>query len=245
MANIFERIKRVDQQHKDLIFGYFRKYHALLPQNNPYFCIQPLICFICLNYYNIPNQWDLTHINDTVKLEGDYVTVITEGDSTLLLENEISEGIHEYKFKVIKVSDPDDDFEEIEIGILPTTAIQEEDQDADLDEDEDEYEDEYREKKKYWKSYLFYDYGYCYCTSQGRTFGDRSGLNDDSYDGDNAYGCVVKKGDIITMIVDFDGNTLSYKVNDKHYGIAFHIEQNKYRVAVYLYAASTKIQLLQ
>ena len=59
------------------------------------------------------------------------------------------------------------------------------------------------------------------------------------------YGNECKINDIITMILDLNNLTLSYKINDKDYGIAFaDIENTEYRAAFYTDLPDTEIELV-
>eukprot|EP01084_Bolivina_argentea_P032689 60511_1 len=59
------------------------------------------------------------------------------------------------------------------------------------------------------------------------------------------YGEVLKKNDIVSMCIDFDLRSLSYKINGKECGTAFlHIENCEYKAAVSLFEKGDRVQLL-
>ena len=60
------------------------------------------------------------------------------------------------------------------------------------------------------------------------------------------YGKECVAGDIVHMILDLDGMKLRFKVNDIDYGIAYRkIKKSKYRAAVWLYAKSDSVTIIE
>ena len=63
-----------------------------------------------------------------------------------------------------------------------------------------------------------------YCTGYGFTLnGSLTNPEDPNNWGEN-YGIKCNKGDIIEMNLDMNERTLTYKINDDDYGVAFHID---------------------
>ena len=63
-----DELKKIRASVSHLIFGFCRQSHQqLLPQDDPYYDIQPLIIYTCLAFYHIKHEWD-TNIIDSQKL---------------------------------------------------------------------------------------------------------------------------------------------------------------------------------
>ncbi|KAJ3426036.1 spry domain containing socs box protein [Anaeramoeba flamelloides] len=58
------------------------------------------------------------------------------------------------------------------------------------------------------------------------------------------YGTKVKKNDIITMTVDMDKHTLSYKLNEKDFGIAFENLPNELKLCLDLFYKNEQLTLI-
>ena len=54
----------------------------------------------------------------------------------------------------------------------------------------------------------------------------------------SSYGKICGENDIVSMKLDMNDLTLSYKINNIDQGIAFKIEKTKYKAAIYLYGNS-------
>eukprot|EP01084_Bolivina_argentea_P289424 496999_1 len=65
-------------------------------------------------------------------------------------------------------------------------------------------------------------------------------------DGGNeySYGIECKNGDVVEMELDLKQLTLSYKVNDKDYSVAYEIEKASYKAVATLVGSGSKITLL-
>ena len=89
----FTKLKGVDERSKNIVFGYLRRSQKLLTRK--YMNISPLIYYICLHYYNIPEHWtineqyinhiQLNNSRDTVEITMDeritiYGTIYTHNN---------------------------------------------------------------------------------------------------------------------------------------------------------------------
>ena len=85
-----------------------------------------------------------------------------------------------------------------------------------------------------------YKDGYAYIMNYGK-LADRENFG--SYGSD--YGAICADGDIIEMILDMNKMTLSYKVNDKEYGVAFHnIDNTKYKAGLTMCHKTSKYEFI-
>ena len=213
-------LKKVESSISKLVFGFCREVHRSFPSENAYYSVQQLIVYTCLAYYHIKHEWDMTNVNDECLIEGDYITKIGEKyDTTSVLKKEISNGIHEYEFKILSFDQDGKDYYDISIGIIST---------------------EHFEKSKNDKHFCFVDKetGYGYTTSQGVIESEVNGYFE------TKYGTRCNEGDIVKMTVDLDNYQLKYKVNDKDFGIAFdNIQKNTYKIALYLFGKGSKVQI--
>ena len=217
------RLKKIKSSDTNLTFGYCREAHQqFFVENNPYYYIQPLIVYTCLAYYHIKHEWDISNMSKECIVNGDYIEKIKElYDTTNLLKQEISNGIHEYKFKIINTNAMGEDYYDIGIGITSSKYFQSHKDDLIT------------------QCYQDYDTGYGYTTSKGiLECWDPELENSD-------YGAICKQNDIVTMTVDLENGQIKYKVNDIDFGIAFHkIPNDTYRIALYLFGKGSKVQIL-
>ena len=51
LSTALKQIKHINQSKKDIVFGYIRESQQLLPKNNAYYTIVPLIKYLCILYY--------------------------------------------------------------------------------------------------------------------------------------------------------------------------------------------------
>ena len=211
-------LKRIKSSDTNLIFGYYREAHTqLLPQDNPYYDIQPLIVYTCLAFYHIRYEWDTENLSDECFVNGDFIEKKSERfDTTSLLKGEISNGIHEYKFEIISYS-ADKGYYDIGVGIIGS--------------------EHFANKPGLINECFHEDHtGYGYITSTAdkevECFMEE-------------YGIKCEKGNIVTMTVDLEKYELKYTVNETDLGVAFtNIEQITYRVGIYLYRKGCKVRIL-
>ena len=213
-------LKKIRSSDTNLLFGYCREAHQqLLPQNDPYHDVQPLIIYICLAFYHIKHEWDTDNISDDCKINGDFIEKTNAEHSFSILKDEISKGIHQYQFKIVNYLDRSKVYTDIGIGVL------------------------FKDKLKFYKDYHSMKYypmghgGYIYYALNACTCGyNQVPLK-------SKMKC--KDGDIITLIVDLNNHAIRYKINQHDLGIAFkNIKQTLYRVGLYLYGRC-KIQITQ
>lgn len=219
------QLKKIEESHTNLVFGYYRQSHQKIffdqSQDEPYYQIPSLIMYISLAYYYIKHEWDTENMNESCKIgdeaAADFVEQTISRFGTCLLKKQISNGIHEYKFKIIRFGKglPFD----IAIGIITT--------------------ERFKLFTKGGEGGFNYSLDYVYVTSNGEKEGP------DEFPHDYAWRCNVN--DIITMTVDLDNHRLSFKVNDKDLGVAFNeIDKGKiWRVGVVFQNQGSKLQILQ
>ena len=220
MATSFKDLKQIDNNSKDLVYGYCRKCHESFPSNNAYYSIQPLIMNIIMLYYWIRYKWcdEDEYINkENFKIDDDTVTRIKGTmNRTIFLENIMNAndgGVYEYKFKILHI--PSSSVHDMSIGIASKVD-------------------------KRMKNDCFFLSPNCYGYTTSMGFAAMSSNFTTS------YGVICKDGDIVTMIVDLNKYKLSYIVNDKDYGFAHKIAKDcDYKVAVYMYSQKGKIQLIK
>ena len=222
MAVDLSSLKKVRPSVSKLIFGFCREIHQSFISEDAYYSVQPLIVYTCLAYYYIKHEWDMTNVSKECLIEGDFITKIEQTyDTTSLLTDEISNGIHEYEFKIISYNHKGLNYYDVSIGIISS---------------------EYYENNK---NDLIHE---CFLdkeTSFG--FTPSKGVKECyEYDGDAVeYGVRCPKGCIVKMTVDLDNNQLKYKVNDEDLGVAFdNIEKKPYKIALYLYGKGCKVQIM-
>ena len=226
MSFEFSTLKKIRLSDSNLIFGYCREAHQqFFPQNDPYYNIQTLIIYTCLAFYHIKHKWDTENIPNDCVVDGDFIEkTVASSDTTSLLKDEISNGIHEYQFRIISYGNNRNNspYWDIGIGIISSEIAQ---------------------REKHWLKYDYFtraETGYAYTTSKAEI---------ECYEYNTLYGngLQCKINDVVTMIVDLENYQLKYKVNDTDLGIAFDELPSKpesYRVAVYLYERGSKIQII-
>ena len=123
------------------------------------------------------------------------------------LTNIISDGIYRWTFKIIDICD------ELNFGIWKTNSATK----------PDTVHRFFRDK----------DSGYAFEAKRGK-------LMDPSYFDYvelESYAKCCNNGDVVEMILNLEDYTLSFKVNDIDYGVAFKdIEKTEYRAAIFIYA---------
>ena len=179
---------------------------------------------IILYFYYLTDEWDPTQIGQDLQLLDHDTLKINASEShcggSAYLTNIISHGIFSWRFKIIQGCD------EMNFGI-------------------------YKYKKKIKNSYdRFYNEpnnGYAYCAF--KSFGELMDPTKYGYYMLEEYGANCNDGDVVEMTLDLYERTLSFKVNDVDYGVAFNdIEYTQYRAAIFMYVYdkgdSACIQLL-
>lgn len=78
-------------------------------------------------------------------------------------------------------------------------------------------------------------------------FGFRPGVGKCSWNGIEPYEKSIKKGDIVTMIHDWDNSKLSFLINDEDLGVAFYSESlnpGRYIAVIGLYNVEDVVEIL-
>ena len=213
-------LKKIKSSDTNLIFGYFREAHKQLSsQNNPYYDLQPLIVYTCLAFYHIKHEWDTETMSHSCVVNGDFIENTENRNTTSVLKEAISNGIHEFKFKIINYDHLfTDGYYDTAIGIISS---------------------EYFAQNTHVIIHNMYTDpypGFGYYASIG--IKDHAGW-------ESEYGIKCELNDIVTMTVDLENHKIRYKVNEEDYGIAFDdIPQDSYRIALYLSERGSKVQII-
>ena len=230
MSLNFDKIKKANPKISNLIFGYFRESHKkYFDSDNPYYSLQPLLIYICIAFH-FKHEWKTENMSDSIKINDDNViTKISRDDTTVLMKDTISSGLHEYEFKVIDCEDAfDGGWFDIVIGMVDADILKREHPDIET-------------------SYAFHK-GYYYA-------GTTNKLSSPYYDRQTTifvtrpanYNNKCVNGSIIKMraILESDAMILQYFLNDISIGTITGIPNLTYAVGIYLYCQGTKIQLLR
>ena len=206
MALKASKLKQIPHRNKDLAFGYVKecetKNKSIIPD---------MIKYLCLIYLNQnSDKFDTDNLSEYVKIEDDTLTCTDSqnGLYSTYLENIVSKGVHVWRFKCIEPCT--DDTEADAIGIVK------------YDLNEVAVQDDY------------------FFVSGGNGISMDGRLSDNEYRGqycgdepwNDDYGRICEAGDLIEMKVDFHKLTLSYDINGKYQGIAFDIDNVKYKAAI-------------
>eukprot|EP01084_Bolivina_argentea_P296856 511338_1 len=235
---------------KITVDGYIRegKISSAMTKDIPEVVNHICLCFYYRNEYFLEElAGELMKVDvgmQTISVVADKKDTMNSAYLNSVIDSE-NGGKHCYKFKIINTVD--DWFHSIDIGIWNTALtdsnknipinysfLDETDLSPDLDaeadiqpnDDDSDSESSYEFNTPKFKSYSF------------------DAKSASLYKPNRHYGkeCVI--GDIIDMCVDMDNLTIEYCINEKNYGIAFHITKGKYRVAVSMVGKTEVIQFL-
>eukprot|EP01084_Bolivina_argentea_P051514 94772_1 len=218
MADQFQRIKLIDQETKDLVFGFVK--HNLHSR----FSIPSLIQYTIVLYYHIEEYFTkigscmkLNKQNDTVNMRGDFEDELRANTVYGNIEiNNINFTKYIWIFKILKMNK--DSFICIGMDSSNKQCI--------------EYD-----------FYVSTDHSY-----YAYEIGTDSSCKTNDIDGADAYGLCGNEGDIIKMELNISNNLLKFCHNHKDLGIAFDdidfSDGKVYHMATFLTNASTCIQLI-
>ena len=215
-----EQTKNVWQKWKDLINGYIRNMQVILPKDETFYNIPPLINHICLIYYGSTDEWDSKYISKKMKLQDNCITNISDVAYEYVSafgRAIISSGKFHWKFKIEKVQKTG---WYIVIGIWKIKS-------------------EVEPPKETYFTHKGYKSGYGFVTEDGKLVTETGGSSF------KKYGVPCKTGDIIDMYLDLDKLTLSFAINGTDYGPAFRdIENTSYRMALNMQQKGDSLRLL-
>ena len=205
------------QKTKLTVYGYIRETEKCLSISIPFGLINVLILF----YGDQNDKWDPKVIGKYLELKDYDLTVTNTADSEQgnVFGTRICEkkGMYQWKFKINHIHT---DHEEMCIGIWR------------VEQDKIPPIDVHFPKGK--------EQGYAYYLI---------GLKTDVHTGmaGDIYGIQSPKtGDIVHMILDLDKLTLSFKVNDVDYGVAYdNIKQAKYRAAIWFWRELDSVTIIE
>ena len=200
-------LSQIPQRNKDLAFGYTRESEKCNKVSIP-----DMIKYLCLIYLNQnKDTFDPNHTHKDIKIDENCIRSTSTNYVTVscYLMNIVKQGIHIWKFKC---NNPCTDSEEADmIGIVSN-------------------------HEPYLTLHEYFDY-YAGGANDAYGFAMDGRLNnpETGVGWGGAYGVECKIGDIIEMRIDFKAETLSYKINEKDYGVAFEIQNEEYRAAITLF----------
>ena len=192
---------------------------AILPRDETFYNIPPLINHVCLVFYGSSDEWDPEYIPNKMKLEDNCITYIHGYHRYVSAFGKaiVSKGKFHWKFMVEKVQDKG---WYIVIGIWKTKS------------------EDHPPKDTYF-THLGYKSGYAFVADDGKLVTESGGGSS------KEYGVSCKAGDIIDMFLDLDALTLSFSINDIDYGVAFkNIENTSYRMALDMQQKGDCLRLL-
>ena len=213
----FKQLSKIDSRTKDAVNGWIRNTEKALKTNN----VPAMINTICILYFREYETFDKDLISQLLTVDSEYKYISSDNDtngpifSASAFGSNICVKGRKY-YWMIKIEEGTELISKsINIGIIENDAA-----------------------KKNEIGWYFESYGYSY-HNNGSTWnkGCSGGIT-------KMYGDFMNVGDIIHVWLDLkDSNTLSYGKNDKHYGVAFDIDNDKeYRLAVQLQNAKISIQ---
>ena len=220
-SKMLENVKRIDQESKDLIFGYIRNVQELFPADNVYYTIPNLVIHWILLYFYFEDKFDDKLCTQSYDLSDDksIVTLNSEhgnrGKGPAFLSRIVkSKQRHCWRFRINHLNSS---------TLWMTIGVWKCNHDFDL---------KYRLDSGYVKG-KFYGWivNYQVAIDGGRhKYGKRR----------------CKTGDIVDMILDLEKLELRYMVNDEDFGIAFeNIEDTEYKAAISMNKSPDEIELIK
>ena len=211
MALKRSKLQQIPQRNKDLAFGFVKESEKTNKSSVP-----EMIKYLCLIYLNQnKDKFDHNSSHKDILIEGSSIKKngIT-GESSCLLTNIVTTGIHIWTFKVNEFCKAD------MIGIRKNDLNSEK-------QNLDRWVCDDNERIR------LGGYG---CFGWGEIRGKKHYFK--------SYGESWNVGDIIEMRVDLNDLSLSYRVNNNDNGKAFDIEPGKYRAGVTLYGSCSSYCLI-
>ena len=194
-----------------LLFGFNSKHNRDIPIP---------ITKICLSYYLCTDEWDSSRMHQGIELKSDNATILKikkKWSCNAYLTKAVSTGYHEWKFKVVALSD-DEKLNRIScriaIGLFDLKT------DCNIDPPLSHHFVDYYGQNR--------EYIYCFNTSP-------------IYD---EWSASINVNDIIEMNLDFDKSQLKWKINGKLLETIKGIKSSKFKVGVNLFAPGDSLQLL-
>ena len=209
-------IKKIQQSRKDTVYGYIRRQKSLKYERIP-----TGIIYICILFYgNFTDEFDPEWKGKTMDLSKNNKRVRYDptGDfESIFCKKIIESGYHEWKFKVIK---PGTEGPYMMMGLWRCSK------------------DKEPPTTTYFTNGKNQGYGYSVANAT------LSQIDNGCTSTSNPYGVVIREGDIVEMIVDFDDLSLSWKVNGKSYGKSHDITKDKYRAAIFMCAGEGIVEIM-
>ena len=107
MAFDLNRFKQINSKHKSAVYGYLKTIQTLFPSDNPYYNIHDLIKQTCTLFYASIHEWDkdligsrVVYIEETNSIK----QIESSKSSSSYLRDVFDSGIHDWKFKIDKVT---------------------------------------------------------------------------------------------------------------------------------------------
>ena len=196
-----------NQKQELLVWGFIREIEKVYKIMNVPFEINDIIYL----YQRIYDEWSKKYSSDNVIINNDtksMLTINTKEYVTAFGSHIVTEGVFKWKIQMQKMTNKPG------FGKPPFVGIME-DSEANL--------------KRYKDDCNWDDNGYQFCAQSGALFcpyTEREKKTD-------KYECRwMQKGEILHVILDLNDKTLSFKVNDEDFGVAFkNIKHGNYRLA--------------
>lgn len=196
-------LNKIPTTIKDLVFGYVQQIESKGKTSIP-----TMLKYLCLIYFNPNDYFYPNKCGSNISIRGDTIRTIFQPQDdksirNVYLSNIIRNGVHVWKF-VCHSDYNKHDLEPDMIGIFQIS--------------ENGFDNKPHLLGEYFDNDVFGE-----CTGYGFTSTGKLSNPSDPMKWGEIYGKKWKKGDIIEMSLDMDKWTLSYKINDKKYPLAFII----------------------
>ena len=226
MSVNLQRIKSAPNKIKYTVFGWIRQnYHSSINSKSKLFNnIPELIYNICLCYYYIKDKWDKKLKSKHIILSNNDTCIYFKRGheaswQTIFGEKICKTGITEWRLKIIKIDIDSGNLWNIIIGVVDCSSIST--WSVVLDVGAKDFTDISNNYAFIGGAKIKYKYGQHWFDV----------LNPNNKQ--NIYGeKFANVNDEISVILDLNNYTISYKINGNDYGIAFNVEPQDYRLAI-------------
>ena len=161
-------------------------------------------------FFRFCDQWSERFTSDDIEIDEDGLTFVVKGvdEHTVFGETVVEDGVFLWRIKILEITTHDYDDGPF-VGII---------------------EDDSENLNKVQDSDVWENDGYQLCGYTGNLCSNKLMSNTKTQN----YCCKWnKEGDILEISLDLSKQTISFKVNDKDYGVGFkNIKKTKYRLAL-------------
>ena len=225
MAVDFKRLKQINPRQSLTVYGYIRNVQKVLPAGISYYNIHDLIKQTCILFYAFIHEWDKELIGERVEFieeTNSIKQIALNRSSSTYLKDIFDSDVHHWKFKIEKITDPDDWY--CTLGISKMKSA------------------DFKTNCAFTYASKQGGYGYAYSIARKTNKRGHAFVSDD----ENKYGVKARSGDIIEMHCDMNKLELSFSVNGIDQGVAYeNMEKTKYKAAINLYCEGDMVSLLE